>query len=76
MIVAGQSQLPLRTRHEYFHVLRQWNTRQLIRRAYAIEFLRNGSSEGNRLEDAANDFADRKVDELKKCLENVSKCGG
>ncbi|MDZ4314545.1 MAG: RHS repeat-associated core domain-containing protein [Azonexus sp.] len=61
--------------HEYFHVLRQWNTGQLTRRAYAIEFLRNGSSEGNRFEDAANAFAKDHAQALKDCLrQNKEGC--
>jgi RHS repeat-associated protein len=60
--------------HEYFHVLRQWNTGQLTRRAYAAEFLRNGSADGNRFEDAANAFADSQIDVLRKCLETAKRC--
>lgn len=61
--------------HEYFHVLRQWNTGELSRRAYAAEFMRNGSAEGNRFEDAANSFAESNADTLKECLKKAEGCG-
>jgi len=55
--------------HEYYHVLQQWNTGELSRGAYAAEFMRNGSGEGNRFEDPANEFAKSHAEALKKCLE-------
>lgn len=55
--------------HEYYHVLRQWNTGQISRRAYAAEFMRNGSEDGNRFEDAANAFAKNHAQALKDCLQ-------
>jgi RHS repeat-associated protein len=39
---------PLLMLHEYYHVLRQWNTGRLTRRAYASEWAKNGSSDGNK----------------------------
>ncbi|HRQ15127.1 MAG TPA: RHS repeat-associated core domain-containing protein, partial [Promineifilum sp.] len=60
--------------HEYYHVLRQWNTGDLSRTAYVAEFLRNGSAEGNRFEDAAIAFAKSHVQALKDCLEQSEKC--
>lgn len=60
--------------HEYYHVLRQWNTGELSRRAYAAEFLRNGPAEGNRFEDAANAFADGNLSAFQKCLEEAKGC--
>lgn len=60
--------------HEYYHVLRQWNTGDLSRRAYVAEFMRNGSAEGNRFEDAAIAFAKINAETLTKCLEHSEKC--
>ena len=59
---------PFLVLHEYFHVLRQWNVRRLKRRSYVLEWLRNGSGDGNRFEDEANAFARENVEEFKKCL--------
>jgi hypothetical protein len=55
--------------HEYYHVLRQWNTGQLSRGAYAAEFMRNGSADGNRFEDAANAFSKNHAQALNDCLQ-------
>ncbi|HIE1097609.1 MULTISPECIES: hypothetical protein [Stenotrophomonas] len=55
--------------HEYYHVLRQWNTGQLSRGAYAAEFMRNGSADGNRFEDAANAFSKSHAQALNDCLQ-------
>ncbi|WP_337926444.1 RHS repeat-associated core domain-containing protein [Luteimonas saliphila] len=60
--------------HEYYHVLRQWNTGELTRRAYAAEFMRNGSADGNRFEDPANAFAKSHADALKECLKQAEEC--
>src|SRR5690606_24977769 len=60
--------------HEYYHVLRQWNTGQLSRRAYVAEFMRNGSADGNRFEDAADSFAKSHSDALKECLNKAEEC--
>lgn len=43
--------------HEYYHVLRQWNLGRLSRRSYVSEWMKNGSSDGNKYEDEANAFA-------------------
>jgi hypothetical protein len=42
--------------HEYFHVLRQWNTGDLTRRRYLMKFLRRGYF-NNPFEIEARDFA-------------------
>jgi RHS repeat-associated protein len=60
--------------HEYYHVLRQWNTGELTRREYAAEFLRNGAEDGNRFEDAANTFADSNVEAFQECLKEAEGC--
>ena len=60
--------------HEYYHVLRQWNTGELSRAAYAAEFLRNGSADGNRFEDAANAFANSNLAAFQKCLKEAEGC--
>ncbi|MDO1527225.1 RHS repeat-associated core domain-containing protein [Fulvimonas sp. R45] len=60
--------------HEYYHVLRQWNTGILTRRGYLAEFVRSGSwAEGNRFEDAANEFSGRNVQAFNDCLEHKSE---
>ena len=60
--------------HEYYHVLRQWNTGDLSRRSYAAEFMRNGSADGNRFEDAADSFAKSHAEALKECLKKAEEC--
>ncbi|WP_334178101.1 RHS repeat-associated core domain-containing protein [Pseudoxanthomonas sp.] len=60
--------------HEYYHVLRQWNTGELSRTAYAAEFMRNGSADGNRFEDAADSFANSHAEALKECLKKAEEC--
>ena len=59
--------------HEYYHVLRQWNTGELSRSAYAAEFMRNGSAEGNRFEDAADAFAKSNTQALNDCLQQKTE---
>lgn len=59
---------PFPVLHEYYHVLDQWNTGDLSRSAYVWEWLKHGSSDGNKYEDAANKFARDHVEDLKKCL--------
>jgi RHS repeat-associated protein len=59
---------PFLVLHEYYHVLNQWNTGELSVLKYSIEFLKHGSSNGNKYEDAANQFARDHLEELKKCL--------
>jgi hypothetical protein len=44
--------------HEYYHVLRQWETRDLTIVRYCLEWLRHGYYY-NRFEIEARDFADR-----------------
>ncbi|WP_164978566.1 RHS repeat-associated core domain-containing protein [Pseudoxanthomonas composti] len=56
--------------HEYYHVLRQWNTGDLTRRGYLAEVSRSGSwADGNRFEDAANSFAKNQAQALQDCLQ-------
>ncbi|HNQ75130.1 MAG TPA: RHS repeat-associated core domain-containing protein, partial [Pseudothauera hydrothermalis] len=56
--------------HEYYHVLRQWNTGELTRRGYLAEVARTGSwADGNRFEDASNEFAKSHAQALKDCLQ-------
>ncbi|MFT3789675.1 MAG: RHS repeat-associated core domain-containing protein [Rudaea sp.] len=65
---------PFLVLHEYYHVLEQWNTGELSVLKYAWEWSKHGSSDGNKYEDAANQFAREHLDELKKCLaENCSQ---
>jgi RHS repeat-associated protein len=65
---------PFLVLHEYYHVLEQWNTGELSVLKYGWEWSKHGSSDGNRYEDAANQFAREHLDELKKCLdENCSQ---
>jgi hypothetical protein len=49
--------------HEYFHVVRQWQTGELTRRGYLVECARRGYV-ANRFEIAAREFAAR---ELQRC---------
>ncbi|MGZ0028132.1 RHS repeat domain-containing protein, partial [Stenotrophomonas sp. S4] len=60
--------------HEYYHVIRQWNTGELSRRAYVAEFMRNGSAQGNKFEDAATAFAGANVSEFNKCIASKQEC--
>ncbi|ANB16288.1 RHS repeat-associated core domain-containing protein [Dokdonella koreensis] len=61
--------------HEYYHVLRQWNTGQLTRRGYLREVSRSGSwADGNRFEDAAKAFSEDNLAAFKKCLEEMDRC--
>ena len=59
---------PFLVLHEYYHVLDQWNTGDLSVLKYSLEWLKHGSSNGNKYEDAANQFARDHLEELKKCL--------
>jgi len=60
--------------HEYYHVIRQWNTGALSRRAYVAEFMRNGSAQGNKFEDAATEFAGANVSAFNKCIVSKQEC--
>lgn len=60
------SSLPM-VLEEYYHVLRQWNTRRLSVVRYLIESIRNGYR-NNRWELEAKAFATNHVDDLNKLL--------
>jgi RHS repeat-associated protein len=60
--------------HEYYHVLKQWNTGDMTRRSYAAEFLRNGAEKGNKYEDAADAFADANIAAMQNCLQGAMSC--
>jgi hypothetical protein len=53
--------------HEYFHVLRQWNTGTMNRRRYLLELCKNGYV-GNRYEIEARRFAKENLGWFKKLL--------
>jgi hypothetical protein len=53
--------------HEYFHVLRQWNTGAMNRRRYLLELCRNGYV-GNRYEIEARRFARENLGRFKQLL--------
>jgi hypothetical protein len=53
--------------HEYFHVLRQWNTGRLSTRAYLLEWLRRGYWH-NRYERQARRFVDLRLAALRERL--------
>ena len=53
--------------HEYFHVLRQWNTGELTRTGYLIESFQNGYF-NNRFEVEARSFAGQNVGEYYRLL--------
>ena len=50
--------------HEYYHVLKQWETRDLTIARYCLEWLRSGYY-NNRFEVEARDFADRHLPTLR-----------
>lgn len=54
--------------HEYFHVLRQWNTGRLSTRAYLSEWLRRGYW-ANRYERQARRFVDLRLAALRERLD-------
>jgi hypothetical protein len=54
--------------HEYFHVIRQWNTGELTLGGYILESLRNGYW-NNRFEVQARDFARDNVDRFRQLLQ-------
>ena len=54
--------------HEFYHVLRQWNTGKLTVSKYIAEWTKNGSGNANKYERAANDFARNNETDLKNCL--------
>jgi RHS repeat-associated protein len=55
--------------HEYYHVLRQWNTGELTRLKYLIEAARHGIGYNNKYERVANDFARENEEAFRKCLD-------
>jgi hypothetical protein len=54
--------------HEYFHVIRQWNTGELTLGRYVLESIRSGYWD-NRFEIQARDFARDNVDRFRRLLE-------
>ena len=50
--------------HEYYHVLKQWESRDLTIARYCLEWLRRGYYD-NRFEVEARDFADRHLPTLR-----------
>ncbi len=53
--------------HEYFHVLRQWNTSELTRTGYLLESFQNGYF-NNRFEVAARVFAAQNLAEYNRLV--------
>ena len=53
-------QYDLTVLEEYFHVLKQWNTRQMTRTSYMAEHIRNGY-DGNRFEIQAKGYASQNL---------------
>lgn len=56
--------------HEYWHVLKQWETGDLTVRRYALEWLRHGYW-NNRFEVEARAFADRHVQALRTAKDSL-----
>jgi hypothetical protein len=55
------------TLHEYYHVIRQWNTGELTTRRCVIESMRNGYW-NNRFEVEARRFSDENIDLFDRLL--------
>lgn len=54
---------------EYFHVLKQWNTRRLSKWRYFSDNIRDGGYDKNRWEKEAKTFAGNNLEEFDKCIE-------
>lgn len=51
----------------------QWDTGELSRTSYAKEYFKNGPTQGNAYEDAADAFADKKLKDFQDCLDKADK---
>jgi hypothetical protein len=61
--------------HEYFHVIRQWNTGELTVGRYVLQLLRKGYWR-NKYEIEAREFADARTDEFRRLLTQNSDAQG
>ena len=57
--------------HEYFHVIRQWNTGRMTRCGYVAECIRRGYHH-NRFESEARAFAADSLEEFRRFLQSRS----